>query len=55
MVWVNDHGSAFVTTPFVGAKQSGQGAELGVEGLLAFTQLHVVYRRKQLQYGHLEG
>lgn len=55
MVWVNDHGSAFVTTPFVGAKQSGLGAELGVEGLLAFTQLHVVYRRKQLQYGHLEA
>jgi acyl-CoA reductase-like NAD-dependent aldehyde dehydrogenase len=53
MIWVNDHGWATTTTPFVGAKQSGIGAELGLEGLLAFTQLHVVYKRKQLQYGHL--
>ena len=53
MAWVNDHGWATTTTPFVGAKQSGIGAELGEEGLLAFTQLHVVYRRKQLQFGHL--
>lgn len=42
MVWVNKHADITYRTPFVGAGQSGIGAELGDEGLLEFTQMHVV-------------
>ena len=43
-VWINDFGVADVTrTPFGGRKQSGLGAEFGVEGLFAYTQPKSVY------------
>lgn len=47
IVWINSH---MVTLPEVavgGAKHSGIGTELGVEGLEEFTQRHVVYVAKQ--------
>ena len=43
-VWINDFGVADVTrTPFGGRKQSGLGAEFGVEGLFAYTQPKSIY------------
>ncbi|ORA11660.1 aldehyde dehydrogenase family protein [Mycobacterium arosiense] len=43
-VWINDFGVADVRrTPFGGRKQSGVGAEFGVEGLLAYTQPKTIY------------
>jgi acyl-CoA reductase-like NAD-dependent aldehyde dehydrogenase len=47
IVWINSH---MITLPEVavgGAKHSGIGTELGVEGLEEFTQRHVVYVAKQ--------
>jgi acyl-CoA reductase-like NAD-dependent aldehyde dehydrogenase len=47
IVWINSH---MVTLPEIavgGAKHSGIGTELGVEGLEEFTQRHVVYVAKQ--------
>jgi acyl-CoA reductase-like NAD-dependent aldehyde dehydrogenase len=38
MVWVNKHLDVGPDIPFIDAKQSGMGAELGQEGLEAFTQ-----------------
>jgi acyl-CoA reductase-like NAD-dependent aldehyde dehydrogenase len=45
-VWVNQHMNIHFDTPAGGAKQSGIGEELGVEGLAEFTQNHVVYVAK---------
>jgi acyl-CoA reductase-like NAD-dependent aldehyde dehydrogenase len=47
IVWVNAH---MITLPDVsvgGAKHSGMGTELGLEGLEEFTQRHVVYMAKK--------
>jgi acyl-CoA reductase-like NAD-dependent aldehyde dehydrogenase len=41
-VWVNKHADISPNIPFGGAKQSGLGSELGIEGLEEFTQLHVI-------------
>jgi len=41
-VWVNKHLDLPLDVPFGGSKQSGIGREQGEEGLLAFTQAHVV-------------
>jgi acyl-CoA reductase-like NAD-dependent aldehyde dehydrogenase len=42
MVWVNKHLDASPNTPFAGAKQSGIGVELGLEGLKELTQMTVI-------------
>jgi acyl-CoA reductase-like NAD-dependent aldehyde dehydrogenase len=42
-VWVNSHLNCYPDVPAGGAKQSGLGAELGMEGLEHYTQAHVVY------------
>jgi acyl-CoA reductase-like NAD-dependent aldehyde dehydrogenase len=42
MVWVNKHLDVGPDIPFIGAKQSGMGAELGQEGLEAFTQATII-------------
>jgi acyl-CoA reductase-like NAD-dependent aldehyde dehydrogenase len=41
-VWVNKHLDVGLDTPFAGAKQSGIGAEMGQEGLEAFTQATII-------------
>jgi len=41
-VWVNKHLDMPPDIPFVGAKQSGFGAEMGQEGLEEFTQLRII-------------
>jgi acyl-CoA reductase-like NAD-dependent aldehyde dehydrogenase len=41
-VWVNKHLDLAPNIPFAGAKSSGLGSELGDEGLMEFTQLHVI-------------
>jgi acyl-CoA reductase-like NAD-dependent aldehyde dehydrogenase len=41
-VWVNQFLAIDATVPFRGSKQSGLGAELGIEGLHEYTQAHVV-------------
>jgi acyl-CoA reductase-like NAD-dependent aldehyde dehydrogenase len=41
-VWVNKHLDLPPDVPFVGAKQSGMGAEMGIEGLEEFTQPKVI-------------
>ncbi|MDH6409927.1 acyl-CoA reductase-like NAD-dependent aldehyde dehydrogenase [Aurantimicrobium minutum] len=40
---VNSNSSIRVQTPFGGMKQSGMGRELGLEGLLGFTELKTVF------------
>jgi acyl-CoA reductase-like NAD-dependent aldehyde dehydrogenase len=41
-VWINKHADLAPNVPFAGAKMSGLGTELGEEGLLEFTQAHVI-------------
>lgn len=41
-VWVNNHFALAPDVPFGGQKQSGMGAEFGIDGLLAFTETQVV-------------
>jgi acyl-CoA reductase-like NAD-dependent aldehyde dehydrogenase len=41
-VWVNQHLTIDATIPFRGAKQSGFGGELGLEGLKEYTQARIV-------------
>jgi acyl-CoA reductase-like NAD-dependent aldehyde dehydrogenase len=45
-VWVNKHLDVALDAPFAGAKQSGIGAELGREGLEAFTQATIINMAK---------
>ncbi len=40
---VNSNSSIRVQTPFGGMKQSGMGRELGIEGMLGFTELKTVF------------
>jgi len=46
IMWVNQHMNVHMDVPAGGSKQSGIGAELGLEGLAEFTQNHVVYVAK---------
>ncbi len=46
IMWVNQHMNIHMDVPAGGSKQSGMGAELGLEGLREFTQNHVVYVAK---------
>lgn len=41
-VWINKHGDIGPDTPFSGAKMSGVGIEMGLHGLLEFTQVKVL-------------
>jgi len=41
-VWINKHGDIGPDTPFAGAKMSGVGIEMGMHGLLEFTQAKVM-------------
>jgi acyl-CoA reductase-like NAD-dependent aldehyde dehydrogenase len=41
-IWVNQHLAIDATVPFRGAKQSGLGSELGIEGLKEYTQARIV-------------
>lgn len=41
-VWINRHGGLSPAIPFAGAKQSGVGVEMGLEGVLEFTQIQVI-------------
>lgn len=41
-VWINKHAELDPAIPFGGAKMSGIGVELGVEGLKEFTQLKII-------------
>ena len=41
-IWVNQHLAVDPTIPFRGAKQSGIGGELGIEGLKEYTQARIV-------------
>jgi acyl-CoA reductase-like NAD-dependent aldehyde dehydrogenase len=43
VVWWNDHGSVALDAPSSGWKASGQGAEGGLEGLLAYTRPQAAY------------
>ncbi len=45
-VWVNKHLDLPPDVPFTGAKQSGMGAEMGQEGLEAFTQTKIINMAK---------
>lgn len=40
--WVNNHAEVLPHVPFGGCKLSGMGIEFGQEGLLEFTQVHVI-------------
>lgn len=44
---VNSNSSVRIQTPFGGFKQSGIGRELGLEGLLGYTELKTVYMHTQ--------
>jgi len=46
VIWVNQHLVIHPDIPAGGSKQSGMGQELGLEGLMEFTQNHVVYMAK---------
>jgi acyl-CoA reductase-like NAD-dependent aldehyde dehydrogenase len=41
-VWVNKHADLSPDTPYAGAKQSGLGVGLGLEGLKQFTQATII-------------
>jgi acyl-CoA reductase-like NAD-dependent aldehyde dehydrogenase len=41
-VWVNQYLAIDPRIPFRGSKQSGLGTELGDEGMLEYTQAHIV-------------
>ncbi len=41
-VWVNQHLAIDPMIPFRGAKQSGIGAELGMDGLYEYTQATII-------------
>src|SRR5262245_5605308 len=41
-VWVNQHLDVALDTPFIGAKQSGLGVEMGQDGLEEFTQATII-------------
>ena len=45
-VWVNKHADLSPDTPYSGAKQSGLGVGLGLEGLEAFTQATIINMAK---------
>jgi len=45
-VWVNTHMMLQPDVPAGGAKQSGMGVEMGMEGLAELTQSHIVYVTK---------
>jgi acyl-CoA reductase-like NAD-dependent aldehyde dehydrogenase len=42
MVWINKHCDVATHIPFAGSKASGVGVEFGQEGLLDFTQIHII-------------
>jgi acyl-CoA reductase-like NAD-dependent aldehyde dehydrogenase len=46
IMWVNQHMNFHMDIPAGGSKQSGIGAELGLEGLAEFSQNHIVYVAK---------
>jgi acyl-CoA reductase-like NAD-dependent aldehyde dehydrogenase len=46
VVWVNSHMNIHPDLPVGGAKHSGVGSELGIEGIYEFTQNHIVYMAK---------
>jgi acyl-CoA reductase-like NAD-dependent aldehyde dehydrogenase len=46
IMWVNQHMNFHMDMPAGGSKQSGIGAELGLEGLAEFSQNHIVYVAK---------
>jgi acyl-CoA reductase-like NAD-dependent aldehyde dehydrogenase len=46
IVWVNQHMNIHFDLPTGGAKHSGIGSELGMEGLMEYTQNHMVYVAK---------
>jgi acyl-CoA reductase-like NAD-dependent aldehyde dehydrogenase len=45
-VWVNKHADLSQDTPYSGAKQSGLGVGLGLEGLEEFTQATIINAAK---------
>ncbi|GAC05125.1 aldehyde dehydrogenase family protein [Paraglaciecola chathamensis] len=45
--WINQHLNFGPTVPFGGAKESGIGVEFAQEGLLEYTQVHVINIAKQ--------
>lgn len=45
-VWVNRHGYIAPEAPFAGAKQSGIGIEMGLDGLKEFTQMQLLVVEK---------
>jgi acyl-CoA reductase-like NAD-dependent aldehyde dehydrogenase len=45
-VWINTHMMLHPDIPAGGAKESGMGVEMGMEGLAEHTQSHIVYIAK---------
>ena len=45
-VWINTHMMLRPDVPAGGAKQSGMGVEMGIEGIAELTQSHIVYVTK---------
>ncbi|KAF3941906.1 Omega-crystallin [Dactylella cylindrospora] len=48
-VWINDHMMVDPTVPFGGAKASGLGWENGREGLVGYSNVQVLYVKKQVK------
>ena len=46
-VWVNQHLALNPTVPFRGAKSSGMGVELGMDGLKEYTQASIINIKRQ--------
>ncbi|KAJ8106079.1 hypothetical protein ONZ43_g7182 [Nemania bipapillata] len=44
-IWINCHAEMQPSTPFSGHKQSGLGAEMGIDGLKAYCNIQSVYTR----------